>query len=191
MFRIEVLLLIHDSFFAHTDRNSSLISSAAPINDQNRSTRTLDPFNLSGDHHYEVTKDHRQRVRQTLGNLEIQHSWPAQKLQLPFVSDTFLFDDTEESLFDSLLNTLFFFLFSSYQFKPRLTKAEARSFHRPAMQFPSNLPLHFSRVEKSGSGKNKKDGRKASKNADEAFRSVRDLTLKDTGSFVLYEFSVS
>lgn len=64
------------------------------------------------------------------------------------------------------------------------------------MQFPSNLPLHFSRVEKNGSSKNKKDGKNRNRgvmggNGEENFRSTRDLTLKDTGAFVLYEFSVS
>jgi hypothetical protein len=47
-----------------------------------------DPFNLSNDHHYEIPKHvgARQRVRQTFGQLEVQHAYPALKLQLPFVS---------------------------------------------------------------------------------------------------------
>ena len=45
----------------------------------------LDPFNLSNDKEYEVTKDTKKRIRQTFGLLEVQHAYPAQKLQLPFV----------------------------------------------------------------------------------------------------------
>lgn len=44
-----------------------------------------DKYNLSNDHWYEVSRE-RQRVRQTFGNLVVQHAYPAMKLQLPFVS---------------------------------------------------------------------------------------------------------
>lgn len=46
-----------------------------------------DKFNLSNDHFYEVAKEGgRHRVRQTFGQLVVEHAYPAQKLQLPFVS---------------------------------------------------------------------------------------------------------
>lgn len=45
----------------------------------------LDPFNMSNDREYEVTKDVKKKIRQTFGLLEVQHAYPAQKLQLPFV----------------------------------------------------------------------------------------------------------
>lgn len=46
-----------------------------------------DKFNLSNDHLYEVSKEGaKHRVRQTFGQLVVQHAYPAQKLQLPFVS---------------------------------------------------------------------------------------------------------
>ena len=46
-----------------------------------------DKFNLSNDHFYEVSKEGgRHRVRQTFGQLIVEHAYPAQKLQLPFVS---------------------------------------------------------------------------------------------------------
>ena len=46
-----------------------------------------DKFNLSNDQYYELSKDGpRHRVRQTFGQLVVQHAYPAQKLQLPFVS---------------------------------------------------------------------------------------------------------
>lgn len=45
-----------------------------------------DKFNLSNDQYYEVSKDGaRHRVRQTFGQLVVEHAYPAQKLQLPFV----------------------------------------------------------------------------------------------------------
>lgn len=47
----------------------------------------LDPFNLSNDKEYEVPKEQRRQIiRQTFGALEVVHAYPAQKLQLPFVS---------------------------------------------------------------------------------------------------------
>ena len=48
-----------------------------------------DKFNLSNDQFYEVSKEGgRHRVRQTFGQLVVEHAYPAQKLQLPFVSHT-------------------------------------------------------------------------------------------------------
>lgn len=45
----------------------------------------LDPLNFSNDREYAVTKDTKKKIRQTFGQLEVQHAYPAQKLQLPFV----------------------------------------------------------------------------------------------------------
>ncbi|WAR54139.1 hypothetical protein PtB15_3B651 [Puccinia triticina] len=121
--------------------------------------QTLDPFNLSNDRFYEVSKEHRRRVRQTFGNLEVQHSYPAMKLQLPL-------------------------------YKTRLTKHEARSFHRPALQFPVNVPIKFSKV-KVAKKKKDKAGRKIRNTAPaaELLKNTTDLTLKDTGPFMLFEYS--
>lgn len=49
--------------------------------------KTLDKFNLSNDAHYELSAKEgaRQRVRQTFGQISVEHAHPAQKLQLPFV----------------------------------------------------------------------------------------------------------
>jgi len=48
--------------------------------------QSRDKFNLSNDHFYEVSKEGgRHRVRQTFGQLVVEHAYPAQKLQLPFV----------------------------------------------------------------------------------------------------------
>jgi hypothetical protein len=50
-------------------------------------TQVKDKFNLSNDQFYDVSKDGgRHRVRQTFGDLVVEHAYPAQKLQLPFVS---------------------------------------------------------------------------------------------------------
>ena len=86
-----------------------------------------------------------------------------------------------------------FYEFYSFhtQYKTRLTKQEARSFHRPALQFPSNVELRFGKVR---TAKKKKDrqGRTIGRGGDagEALRKTSDLTLKDTSSFILFEFSV-
>ncbi|KAG6877881.1 hypothetical protein C0993_002882 [Termitomyces sp. T159_Od127] len=119
-----------------------------------------DKFNISNDHFYEVAKEGgRHRVRQTFGQLTVEHAYPAQKLQLPF-------------------------------FKTRLSKQEARSFHRPALQFPSNIELRFSKVR---TAKKKKDkaGRKVGKggNVGEGLHRTADLSLKDTSNFVIWEYS--
>lgn len=78
------------------------------------------------------------------------------------------------------------------KYKTRLSKQEARSFHRPALQFPSNIELRFSKVR---TAKKKKDnaGRKLGKggNVGEGLRKTGDLSLRDTSNFVLWEYSVS
>ncbi|KAG6817729.1 hypothetical protein H0H87_004520 [Tephrocybe sp. NHM501043] len=121
---------------------------------------TRDKFNISNDQYYEVAKEGgRHRVRQTFGQLTVEHAYSAQKLQLPF-------------------------------YKTRLSKQEARSFHRPALQFPANIELRFSKVR---TAKKKKDkaGRKLGKggNVGEGLRRTADLSLKDTSNFVLWEYS--
>ena len=79
----------------------------------------------------------------------------------------------------------------SSQYKTRLNKQEARSFHRPALQFPSNVELRFNKVR---SAKKKKDraGRKVGKggNVSEGLHRTADLSLKDTSNYVLLEYSV-
>ena len=85
----------------------------------------------------------------------------------------------------------FLFIMSSskkqFQYETRLLKQEARSFHRPALQFPSNIKLRFAKVRP---GKKKKDkaGRKIGKgvNVGESLHRAGDLSLKDTSNFVLW-----
>ncbi|KAI6008371.1 TAF1 transcription initiation factor TFIID subunit TAF1 [Pisolithus orientalis] len=115
-------------------------------------TQPRDKFNLSNDHLYEVAKEGgRHRVRQTFGQLVVEHAYPAQKLQLPF-------------------------------YKTRLSKHEARSFHRPALQFPTNIEFRFSKIRLGESLE------KAGMLVKDCSR-TGDLTLKDTSNFVLWEYS--
>ncbi|KAF9527736.1 hypothetical protein CPB83DRAFT_855540 [Crepidotus variabilis] len=119
-----------------------------------------DKFNLSNDHFYEVSKEGtRHRVRQTFGQLVVEHAYPAQKLQLPF-------------------------------YKTRLSKQEARSFHRTALQFPTNIEIHFGKV-RTAKKKKDKNGRKLGKggNVGEGLHKTSDLSLRDTSNFVLWEYS--
>ncbi|RXW22582.1 hypothetical protein EST38_g3290 [Candolleomyces aberdarensis] len=123
-------------------------------------TQIKDKYNLSNDQYYEVSKEGgRHRVRQTFGQLVVEHAYPAQKLQLPF-------------------------------FKTRLSKQEARSFHRPALQFPSNIELRFQKV-RTAKKKKDKNGRRLGKggNIGDALKKTNDLTLRDTSNFVLWEYS--
>ncbi|KAI5476818.1 transcription initiation factor TFIID subunit 1 [Pseudohyphozyma bogoriensis] len=62
-----------------TEVTPSLLLPASVVREEG-----LDPFNLSNDKEYEVNKEFKKTVRQTLSSLEVQHAWPAAKLQLPF-----------------------------------------------------------------------------------------------------------
>lgn len=77
-----------------------------------------------------------------------------------------------------------------FQYKTQLSKTELRSFHRPPIQFPTNIPLSFSKV-RSFKKKKDKSGRKLKKDTigAEAFRTMGDLSLRDSGNFVLWEYS--
>jgi hypothetical protein len=144
------------------EQATSLVRVDAPAISQKaaRAAGGLDPFNLSNDRFYEASRRQGMKVvRQTLGQLELQHSRPALKLQLPF-------------------------------YKTRLSKTEARDFHRPGIQFPSNIPLRFSKVRKEKRTKDELGGKgRSKKDVSQVLKSTRDLTLKDTSSFVLYEYS--
>lgn len=144
----------------HVDERPAGYDTVRPRKRMRTDNQPKDKFNLSNDQFYEVNKDGgRHRVRQTFGQLVVEHAYPAQKLQLPF-------------------------------YKTRLSKQEARSFHRPAMQFPANVEIHFSKVR---TAKTKKDkaGRKVGKggNVGEGLHRTGDLSLRDTSNFVLWEFS--
>ncbi len=65
--------------------NLSVAEMARPRKRLRTDAGIRDKFNLSHDHFYEISKDGRHRVRQTFGQLSVEHAYPAQKLQLPFV----------------------------------------------------------------------------------------------------------
>ncbi|KAI8096715.1 uncharacterized protein BX664DRAFT_377911 [Halteromyces radiatus] len=69
-------------------------------------------------------------------------------------------------------------------YKTKLTKAELRSFHRPLFQPPLGEDIVFSRVK--AIKRKKKDKKKPSS---EFMRTTKDISLKDTSSFVLLEYS--
>ncbi|ORZ10114.1 hypothetical protein BCR42DRAFT_381001 [Absidia repens] len=130
-------------------------------------------FNISNDRHYDMNFAV-VRVRQTHGQLVVQHSTPALQLH----------------------RTLY---------KTKLSKSELRSFHRHLFQWPLNSDINFTRVRlMKKKTKNKKQqlsggggsssingfGSKSSAgDVDGAPRTTKELTLKDTSSYVLMEYS--
>ncbi|GAA5893262.1 histone acetyltransferase [Sporobolomyces salmoneus] len=119
---------------------------------------TLDPFNLSNDAEYEVPKEHKKQA----------------------VRQTFGALEVVHAYPAQKLQLPFY--------KTRLSKSDTRSFHRPALQFPQNIPITFTKVR----GKKKKDkfGNKIKKSdGAEGLRGMADITLKDTSNFVLWEYS--
>ncbi|GAA5888299.1 hypothetical protein JCM5296_003279 [Sporobolomyces johnsonii] len=118
----------------------------------------LDPFNLSNDREYEVAKEQKKQA----------------------VRQTFGALEVVHAYPAQKLQLPFY--------KTRLSKADTRSFHRPALQFPQNVPITFTKVR----SKKRKDkqGRKIKKSEGaEAMRGMQDITLKDSASFVLWEYS--
>ncbi|CAO3616052.1 unnamed protein product [Cunninghamella echinulata] len=69
-------------------------------------------------------------------------------------------------------------------YKTKLSKTELRSFHRPLLQPSIGTDIQFSRVK--ATKRKKKDKKKPSS---EFMRTTKDLSLKDTSSFVLLEYS--
>ncbi|MCO5588229.1 hypothetical protein L7F22_042184 [Adiantum nelumboides] len=143
------------------EKSTSLLRSDAPAVSFRaaRAAIGLDPFNLSNDRFYELSKEYRMKsIRQTLGQLELQHARPAVKLQMPF-------------------------------YKTRMSKQEARDFHRPVIHFPSNVPLRFSKVRKEKRKSKDEAKSRSKKDFTQLLKTTRDLTLKDTSSFILYEYT--
>jgi hypothetical protein len=75
-------------------------------------------------------------------------------------------------------------------YKTSLSKSEARSWRRPALQFPVGVSITFSKLKSNkDAGRGKSSVRTAADMA-ERLRSTKDLTLSEKGAFVLLEFSV-
>ncbi|BFZ64970.1 hypothetical protein YB2330_006133 [Saitoella coloradoensis] len=64
-------------------------------------------------------------------------------------------------------------------YKTRISKAEARSFHRPQLSFMLNHPIHFTKLKKRD--KKAKDRM--------TLQTTKDVSLADNGNFVLVEYS--
>ncbi|GAA5883293.1 hypothetical protein JCM16303_007351, partial [Sporobolomyces ruberrimus] len=119
---------------------------------------TLDPFNLSNDAEYEVPKEHKKQA----------------------VRQTFGALEVVHAYPAQKLQLPFY--------KTRLSKSDTRSFHRPALQFPQNIPITFTKV-KSRKKKDKNGVKIKKSDGAEGLRGMQDITLKDTSSFVLWEYS--
>ncbi|KAK9237590.1 hypothetical protein V1525DRAFT_456632 [Lipomyces kononenkoae] len=110
-------------------------------------------YNISNDQAYDLLKEnYRSRVRSTIGNLTIDHSMVANRLQSPY-------------------------------YKVKLSKSQARSFHRPNFVIRPNSVIHFSRVRHR---KKKKD---KGKDIAQIFATSKDLSLGDGSHYVMLEYS--
>ena len=74
-------------------------------------------------------------------------------------------------------------------YKTTLTKAEARAWHRPGIQFPVGVSLGFSKLKSNASGSANSKKRTVAADPSERFKSTKDLTMSEKGTFVLLEFS--
>ncbi|CAG7847620.1 Putative transcription initiation factor TFIID 111 kDa subunit AltName: Full=TAFII-111; AltName: Full=TBP-associated factor 111 kDa [Serendipita indica DSM 11827] len=117
-----------------------------------------DKFNLSNDHTYEVAKETK-LVRQTFGALEVEHAYPALKLQLPFYKIRL----TKQECRSFHRPALHFPINQEIKFQKVKTA--------PKLKDKSGRKL----------GKGGDFG--------EGLRKTGDLTLKDTSKFVLWEYS--
>lgn len=119
-----------------------------------------DKFNLSNDQFYDVSKDGgRHRVRQTFGDLVVEHAYPSQKLQLPFYK-TRLGKQEARSFHRPALQI-------PANIEIRFTKVRSAK----------------KKKDKTG----RRLGRGGS--VGENLRRTSDLSLRDTSNFVLWEFS--
>jgi hypothetical protein len=77
------------------------------------------------------------------------------------------------------------------QYKTSLTKADQRSWKRPAMQFPVGISLSFTKLRSNPISSTSARKKAMSTNPSERFKSTKDLTMTEKGPYVLLEFSVS
>jgi hypothetical protein len=68
-----------------------------------------------------------------------------------------------------------------------MSKTELRSFHRPGLVVTAGTSGTFRRLKKLS----KKEKKVKKRNLAEFVRSAKQLSLRDTGDFVLLEYSVS
>ncbi|KAL7273610.1 hypothetical protein RUND412_003514 [Rhizina undulata] len=110
-------------------------------------------YNISNDEAYDLLKEnHQNKVRSTIGQLTIEHSMPALRLQTPY-------------------------------YKTKLTTKEARSFHRPSINFHVDQVIRFSKI------KTRKKKTYRGKDIQEVLNTTKDLSLSDNCNFILLEYS--
>lgn len=121
--------------------------------DVNVTRRLSSRYNISNDQAYDMLKqNHQNKIRSTLGNVTLEHSMPALRLQWPY-------------------------------YKTELAKAEARSFHRPALSFrPGQTcwfknPAYIKRKHQKG------------KDAKTLYDSTKALSMADNSNVLLVEYS--
>lgn len=131
----------------------------------------LKRYNISNDEAYDLLKgNHQSKVRSTLGNLTVEHSMPAVRLQWPYVSS-------------GIFNNPYFQGSDSGQYKMKLEKQEARSFHRPALMFATHQPVTFSKPRHT------KRKHMKGKDTRSIFEHTKDLSLGDNSNVLLLEYS--
>ena len=131
-------------------------------------------YNISNDEAYDLLKEnHQSKVRSTLGNLTVDHSLPAIRLQWPYVSLDLSLGFVPRS--ESLLKPA--------QYKTKLDKIEARSFHRPIIKFMRNEHVTFSKPRAI------KRKHLKGKDTQSIFGSSKDLSLADNSNVLLLEYS--
>ncbi|WWC66567.1 uncharacterized protein I206_100470 [Kwoniella pini CBS 10737] len=74
-------------------------------------------------------------------------------------------------------------------YKTTFTKSEARSWHRPALQFPIGVTFSFSRLKSNPSAAVSSKKKQIVADPSERFKTTKDLTLAEKGPYVLLEFS--
>ncbi|KAL4735003.1 hypothetical protein BDV11DRAFT_43809 [Aspergillus similis] len=121
--------------------------------DANVTRRLTARYNISNDQAYDMLKqNHQNKVRSTLGNVTLEHSMPALRLQWPY-------------------------------YKTELAKAEARSFHRPALSFRPGQscwfknPAYIKRKHQKG------------KDIRQLYDSTKSLSMADNSHVLLVEYS--
>ncbi|KAL4787291.1 hypothetical protein BJX76DRAFT_345592 [Aspergillus varians] len=121
--------------------------------DVNVTRRLTSRYNISNDQAYEKLKqNHQNKVRSTLGNVTLEHSMPALRLQWPY-------------------------------YKTELAKAEARSFHRPALSFRPGQTCWFKNTVYI------KRKHQKGKDIRQLYDSTKALSAADNSHVLLVEYS--
>ncbi|KAF9889243.1 hypothetical protein FE257_007556 [Aspergillus nanangensis] len=121
--------------------------------DVNVTRRITSRYNVSNDQAYEMLKqNHQNKVRSTLGNVTLEHSMPALRLQWPY-------------------------------YKTELGKAEARSFHRPALSFRTGQTSWFKNINLF------KRKHQKGKDVKSLYDSTKAMSMADNSSALLVEYS--